>query len=244
MVGGETILRVTPADAAAYANPPGVAGKGSAPTPAALAAHWAALVGDTVAMFARGERPTRLFATTGRARALLDVQAELGFRPGSGVAALRMAQLSAEAQQKLRELALLPGAPVQGLAGAAVEGRWEGELVDADGVTKAVVVELRLKGSALSGTLALGRKVALQIPLVDVVVQGGSLRFNLRRAGSVHAFEGAIGAGEVAGPLHEGSLQGKTVGRLSLRYVRPPALTHRLPHRQPMRKTERDKGMS
>ena len=221
VVGGETILRVTPADAAAYANPPGVSAKGSAPTPAALAAHWAALIGDTVAMFARGERPTRLFATTGRARALLDVQAELGFRPGSGVAAVRMAQLSAEAQQKLRELALLPGAPVQGLAGAAVEGRWEGELVDADGVTKAVVVELRLKGSTLSGTLALGRKVALQIPLVDVVVQGGSLRFNLRRAGSVHAFEGAIGAGEVAGPLHEGSLQGKTVGRLTLRYVRP-----------------------
>lgn len=220
-VGGDTILRVTPADAAAYANPPGVAGKGSAPTPAALAAHWAALVGDTLAMFAQGERPTRLFAITGRARALLDVQAELGFRPGSGVAALRMAQLSAEAQQKLRELALLPGAPVQGLAGVAVEGRWEGELVDSDGVTKAVVVELRLKGTTLSGTLALGRKVALQIPLVDVVVQGGTLRFNLRRAGALHAFEGTIGAGEVAGPLHEGTLQGRTVGRLTLRYVRP-----------------------
>ena len=222
VVGGDVILRVTAEDAAAYARPPGVTAKGSAPTPSALAAHWAALVGDALAMFARGERPTRLFATTGRARALLDLQAEVGFRPGSGVAAIRMAQLSPEAQQKLRDMAMLPGAPAPGLAGAAVEGRWEGELADSDGVTKAVVVELRLKGIALSGTLALGRKVTLQIPLTDVTVQGGNLRFSLRRAGSVHAFEGAIGAGEIEGPLHEGSLQGRTVGRLSLRWVRPP----------------------
>ena len=166
--------------------------------------------------------PTRLFVTTGRARVLLDVQAELGFRPGSGVAAIRMANLSSEAQQKLRDMALLPGAPAQGQAGAAVEGRWEGELQDSDGVTKAVVVELRLKGSALSGTLALGRKVTLQIPLTDVAVQGANLRFSLRRAGAVHVFEGAIGAGEVAGPLHEGTLQGRAVGRLSLKYVRAP----------------------
>lgn len=222
VVGGDVILRATSEDAAAYASPPGVTGALSAPATAALADHWAALVGDFLAMFARGERPTRLFATTGRARALLDLQAEVAFRPGAGVTALRMAQLSSEAQQKLREMALLPGAPAQGQAGAAVEGRWEGELQDSDGVTKAVVVELRLKGNALSGTLALGRKVALQIPLQDVAVQGGNLYFNLRRAGSVHAFEGPIGAGEVAGPLHEGSLQGRAVGRLTLRYVRPP----------------------
>jgi pSer/pThr/pTyr-binding forkhead associated (FHA) protein len=222
VVGGDTILRVTAEDAAAYASPPGVTAAGSSPTPGVLAAHWAALVGDYLAMFARGERPTRLFLTTGRARALLDLQAEVVFRPGSGVAAMRMAQLSAESQQKLREMALLPAAPAQGQAGAAVEGRWEGELQDSDGVTKAVVVELRLKGNALSGTLALGRKVLLQIPLQDLAVRGGSLHFSLRRGGTVHAFEGPIGAGEVAGPLHEGSLQGPTVGRLSLRYVRPP----------------------
>jgi hypothetical protein len=221
VVGGDVVLRVTPEDAAAYANPPGVTGKATAPTPAALATHWAALVGDALAMFARGERPTRLFATTGRARALLDLQAEVGFRPGAGVPAQRMAQLSSDTQQKLRDLALLPGAPAAGLAAVAVEGHWEGELADSDGVTKAVVVELRLAGKGLAGTLAFGRKVAVQIPLGDVVVQGSTLRFNLRRAGSVHAFEGTIGAGEVSGPLHEGTLQGRAVGRLNLRYVRP-----------------------
>ena len=52
VVGGDVVLRVTPEDAAAYANPPGVTGKATAPTPAALAAHWAALVGDALAMFA------------------------------------------------------------------------------------------------------------------------------------------------------------------------------------------------
>lgn len=211
VAGGEVIARVTADDASAYGS--------VAPT---VAAHWAALVGDYLAMFARGERPTRLFSTTGRARALLDLQSEVGFRPGAGVTASRMAQLSGESQQKLREMALQLAAPDQGQTGAAVEGVWEGELRDSDGVTKAVVVELRLAGGRLAGTLALGRKVSLKLPLQDLTVQGGTLRFTVRRGGTVHAFEAPISAGEVSGPLHEGSFGGPAVGRLTLRYARAP----------------------
>jgi IPT/TIG domain/Inner membrane component of T3SS, cytoplasmic domain len=209
--GGEVIARVTEAEASTYGS--------AAPT---VAAHWAALIGDYLAMFVRGERPTRLFSTTGRARALLDLQSEVGFRPGAGVTASRMAQLSAESQQKLREMSLQLSPPAQGQSGAAVEGVWEGELRDSDGTTKAVVVEIRFAGGRLSGTLALGRKVALRVPLQDLAVQGGTLRFTVRRSGTVHAFESPISAGEVSGPLHEGSIGGPAVGRLTLRYARAP----------------------
>ena len=133
-----------------------------------------------------------------------------------------MAQLSAETQQKVRDLALLLAAPAQGQAGVAVEGIWEGELQDSDGVLKAVTVELRLVGGRLTGTLVLGRRVAMKVPLQDVAVQGGSLHFSVRRSGTVHAFAGPVAAGEVSGPLHTGSLSGPAVGRLTLRYVRPP----------------------
>jgi len=211
VVGGDVVARATGEDAAAYSA-----------SAATLAAHWAALVGDYLAMFGRGERPTRLFATTARARALLELQSEVGFRPGTGVVAVRMARLSPEAQQKLKDLALLLTAPAQGQANAAVEGIWEGQLQDGDGTLKAVVVEMRLSGGRLSGTLALGSKVALKIPLQEIVVQGGSLTFSVRRGGTVHAFAGALGTGEVSGPIHEGSLKGPAVGRLSLRYTRPP----------------------
>jgi hypothetical protein len=210
VVGGASILKVTAEDAAAYSSPA-----------ATVAAHWAALVGDYLAMFARGERPTRLFATTGRARALLDLQSEVGFRAGTGVTASRMAQLSPESQQKLREMALQIAPPAQGQAGVAVEGIWEGELRDADGTVKAVSVEMRLAGGRLGGTMAIGRKVTVKVPLQDIAVQGGTLRFTVRRGGSVHAFEGPVAAGEVSGPIFEGSPKGPAVGRLSLKYVRP-----------------------
>jgi hypothetical protein len=167
---------VTAEDAAAYSAPP-----------ATVAAHWAALVGDYLAVFARGERPTRLFATTGRARALLDLQAEVGFRAGTGVTAGRMA----------------------------------GELRDADGMVKAVTVEMRLSGGRLAGTMSVGRKVTMKVPLQDVAVDGGTLRFNVRRGGTVHAFEGPVAAGEVSGPIFDGSPKGQAVGRLTLKYARP-----------------------
>ncbi|HEY5907701.1 MAG TPA: IPT/TIG domain-containing protein, partial [Vicinamibacteria bacterium] len=210
-VGGAVIARVTVEDAAAYAS-----------APQAVATHWAALVGDYLGMFGRGERPTRLFTTTGRARALLDLQSEVNFRPGVGVAATRMAQLSDESHQKLKDLALQLTPPAQGQAASAVEGVWEGEMRDADGVVKAVSVEIRLAGDRLAGTLILGTKVAMRVPLQDLNVQGGNLRFNVRRSGKVLAFESPVSSGEVAGPLHDGSLTGPAVGRLTLRYARPP----------------------
>ena len=162
-VGGAVIVRVTSEDAAAYSA-----------SAATVAAHWAALVGDYLAMFGRGERPTRTFATTARARALLDLQSEVGFRPGTGVAAMRMAQLSPESQQKLKDLALLLAPPAQGQEAAAVEGVWEGQIRDGDGMVKAVMVEIRLTGDRLAGTMVLGSKVAVKIPLQDVTVQGGA----------------------------------------------------------------------
>ena len=95
---------------------------------------------------------------------------------GTGVTASRMAQLSPESQQKLREMALQIAPPAQGQAGVAVEGIWEGELRDADGTVKAVSVEMRLLGGRLGGTMAIGRKVTVKVPLQDITVQGGTLR--------------------------------------------------------------------
>jgi hypothetical protein len=132
-----------------------------------------------------------------------------------------MAQLSPESQQKLRDMALQIAPPAQGQAGVAVEGIWEGELRDSDGVVKAVTVEMRLSGGRLAGTLSIGRKVTVKVPLQDIVVQGGNLRFMVHRGGSVHAFEGPVASGEVSGPLYEGSVKGQAVGRLTLKYIRP-----------------------
>jgi hypothetical protein len=176
-----------------------------------------------VALFAEGQRPTRLFALSARARAFLDLQAELGFRPGSPLPAERLARLSPETASKLREMALFVGSPGQGFVAAVVEGRWEGELTEADGVSRPVVVELRTSGGRPTGTMSTaGGTVSMAMPLQDVVVQPRSIRFGLRKGGSLRVFMGALDGSSISGEIHDGSAEGPAIGRLALQFVRGP----------------------
>ena len=76
----DLLVAATPEDAAAYAEIGGV----RRPTPRALADYWAALLQDYVALFVRGERPTRLLQLSSRGKTLLDIYGETLRRAGRG----------------------------------------------------------------------------------------------------------------------------------------------------------------
>src|SRR6185295_13151252 len=87
-------------------------------SPKALAAFWAALLQDQLALFAMRERPIRLIQMTSRGRALTEIYAEAVRRsgPGTGVSWNIVSPLSSTRAKDLRDLALLP--PSEGQAGA------------------------------------------------------------------------------------------------------------------------------
>jgi len=216
----DVIVRVTSDDASGYANAPGLDRRGPAPTPATLAAHWAALVSDFLAIFVQSQRPVRLFETSAHARALLDLQTDVGFRPGAPVTTTRVAQLSPATATKLRDLALVVVPASTGAGGAAVEGRWEGELVEPSGTAKPVVVEIRSRDGRLSGSLSTGaRRVSMAIPLQDVAVQQGTLHFKIRTGSDVRVFSGKVSGNTIDGELHAGAPDGPPAGRLTLRFA-------------------------
>jgi hypothetical protein len=216
----DVLLRATADDASGYASAPGVDRRGPAPSPAALASHWAALVSDFLAIFVQSQRPVRLFETSAHARALLDLQTDVGFRPGGAVATVRVAQISPATASKLRELALVVTPAAAGGGSAAVEGRWEGELVEPDGTAKPVVVELRTQEGRLTGSLSTGRRrVSMALPLQDLAVQQGTLRFKVRTGSQVRVFSGKLAGNTIEGELREGSADGAAAGRLTLRFA-------------------------
>jgi hypothetical protein len=215
----DVLLRATAEDASGYAEAPGLERR-AAPSPSALAAHWAALVSDYLAIFVQSQRPVRLFEMSAHARALLDLQTDVGFRPGAPVAAVRVAQVSPATSTKLRELALVVAPPVAGAGSAAVEGRWEGELVEVDGTAKPVVVDLRTREGRLTGSLSTGRRrVSMAIPLQELAVQQGTLRFKIRTGSQVRLFVGKVVGNTIEGELRAGEAEGAPAGRLTLRFA-------------------------
>jgi hypothetical protein len=102
----DLLLRVTAPDAAAYETPPGLPRRAAPPTPVALARHWAALLGDTVAIGTGSARPSAAAALDPAAgAAFTQLRGALPWQYGSGVESRRVAGLPGELRRRLREAA-------------------------------------------------------------------------------------------------------------------------------------------
>jgi len=103
----DRLLRVLPADAAAYESPVGMPARGAPPPPLVLARHWAALLTDTLAIGTGGGKPTAT-ATLGPpwSTAFSELRAALPWQYGSGVSSARVVSLSPQLKRRLREAAL------------------------------------------------------------------------------------------------------------------------------------------
>ena len=83
-----------------------------------------------------------MLAASPRGRAFVDLQSELGWRPGPAtVTPGRAGALSPDLLGRLREMAFGLGKESAATVGAALEGTWEGELADADGTRKPITVK-------------------------------------------------------------------------------------------------------
>ncbi len=214
----ELLVQATPDDSAAYAAPPGIAVRAGVPALPALAEHWAALLNDCLAVFVQNEKPTRLLALSSRGRAFLELRAALGFKPGSGVAAEKVATLSPDVYQRVREASLFVAGAGQGSPAAAVEGTWEGEMEDNAG-PRAILVRLHAEGAALSGRLTNQTGgLAMEVPLKDISFRAGVLRFTLPAGGATRFFVGNVAGSSVTGTLHAAA-NGPAIGSFTLKNV-------------------------
>jgi hypothetical protein len=215
----EVLLRATPEDAAGYEAPPGVSFNNPAPTPGALAAHWAALLSDYAALFLHGQRPVRLLAASPRGRAFVDLQSELGWRPGVAITPGRAAALSTGLIGRLQEMAFGLGKESAATAGAALEGTWEGELLDLDGNRKPITVRIRQAAGKLGGSLTTGGRVAMEQSLQTVTARGGTVTFSVQSGVAVRFFVGRLDASGISGQVHSGNPTGPQAGSFTLKYA-------------------------
>jgi FHA domain/IPT/TIG domain len=215
----EALFKATADDAGGYEAPPGVSVRNPKPAPAALAAHWAALLSDYAALFLQGQRPVKMLAASPRGRAFVDLQSELGWRPGASVTPGRAGAVSPDVLGRLREMAFGLGKESAATVGAALEGTWEGELADADGSHKPITVKIRQAGGKLAGTLLTGGRVSLEQPLQSVTAQAGNVTFSVRSGGAVRFFVGRLDASGITGSVHTGAAGGPAAGTFSLKYA-------------------------
>jgi hypothetical protein len=224
VVGASGMLLVATAeDAAAYESPPELSVRGKRPSPAALAAFWAALLDDYFGLFGRGLRPVKLLELTPRARVLLDIRNEGVRRAGEvqGVPASVVTPLPPEWAQKLKELSLLVPAGREGTAAAALEGAWEGTMEEPGQTSKPILVRLRLDRNRLVGSLATrATAVSVDLPLKQVSYENGRLKFVLVSGGSTRHFAGTVDGDRIAGSIHAAPGTGAPIGQFALRLSR------------------------
>jgi hypothetical protein len=221
-VAGKTdlLLHVTPEDAAGYEAPPGLSFKNPGATPAAVAAQWAALLSDYGSLFVQNQRPVKMLSLSPRGRAMVDLQGELGFRPGGTVTPGRAGSLSPALLGRLREMSFGLGKDAAPTVGAALEGTWEGQLNDADGTTKPLTVKLR-RGAAgkLAGSVVTGGRVALEQPFSSVTVAGDTVTLTVRTGGTTRVLVGKLDSAGVTGTVRSGTATGAQLGTFTLKYA-------------------------
>jgi hypothetical protein len=214
----DLVAPATPDDAAGYAAPPqGVAARGGAPPLDLLVEFWAALLNDYVAVFVTNEKPVRVLSLSPRGRALVDLRSVLGAR--GAISGQRVSVLGPELLERLRDAALIVPEQGQGVALAAIEGLWEGEMQETGSGAKAISVRLRAQGPRIEGTLTnRAQAVAMDVALKDVSFDKGTLKFVLPVGTAARTFVGVVDGGSVSGTIHA-SPGGPAVGRFSLRNV-------------------------
>lgn len=218
----DLVAAATPEDAAAY-GASGTAGL----APAALAAHWAALANDYLAVFVKGEKPFQVLAVSPLGRSLVDLRTALAPRPGAPISTERVAGLSPDLLSRLRMAALGPGGgsgagaggdagPGHGAA-AVLEGQWDGEMQDQNAAPKPITVRLQVAGPRIEGKLTnRSLTISMDVALRDVSFTGGVLSFTLPAGNATRTFRGKVAGSSITGTLHA-TPTGPSVGTFKLR---------------------------
>jgi hypothetical protein len=217
VAGGEVVVSATAEDPEGYARQAGA--KGGRATPRQLAQHWAALLQDYLSLFVQRQRPVRMMEVTSEAKVLMELYAEGSRRgAGNGVPTSLVSPISPVWAKALRDLALVLPAGAGTNPGAAVAGRWAGSLQEPEG-QREIEVQLRVEGKGLAGSLtAKAGKLAMAVPLQDVVYDKGQVRFRLSSGGVSRSFRGALEGATLSGTVHQGTAA-QPIGRFSLKFV-------------------------
>lgn len=210
--GAAPIVTAGAADGAVY--------PGSRPSARALARYWTALLQDYLALFAQRQRPFRVLELSPRGQALLEVYsaAERRAGVGSGVPPSVVENLTGSQSRALAEMALSVPGETQLTSGAAVAGRWDGTLQQTGEAVRAIQLRIRAAGSGLQGSLTTrAGAVSGELPLESASYQNDSLSFVVKLGAAPLRFSGKVEGRSVDGDVL--GLDGKTVGRFSLRWV-------------------------
>ena len=166
------------------------------------------------------ERPLKTVELSPRGKVLTDVYAEAlrTAGPGNGVPTRGVIPPSSSLARGLRELALLLPTEGQGRAGAALEGLWEGTMAEGS-KTRPIKVSLRYEGTRLVGTLSTQVGAAeMNMPLKDVSLDKGNLRFAVDLSGAAQIFRGAVEAGTINGTVQKAADKSAS-GSFTLKFV-------------------------
>lgn len=217
----QPLVRATAEDAAAYVQPWNAPMKGQRATPAALAAHWAALLQDYLTLFVQRQRPTRVVEVSPRGRVLLELHAEGERRlgRGSGVPAGSLSPPAPTLAAALRELALALPTRGQSVPGAALVGRWDGTMEEAGIGIRSIRLRLRLDGTKLAGSISLSQRpgqVSMDLALKAVSYEKGALTFELA-SGPTRRFRGTAAGSTFTGTITDQAQ--KEIGRFTMQYV-------------------------
>jgi hypothetical protein len=215
----QPIVRVTAEDAAGYSQPWNAAMKGRRVGTAALASHWAALLGDYLTLFVLKQRPTRVAEVSSRGKVLLELhaQGERRLGRGEGVPAGLLMPPAPAMAAAMRDLALDVATRGHSVPGAALVGRWTGTMEDVDGGPRAIQVTLRLEGTRLAGSISTrAGKLSMDVPLKAVTYDKGTLSFEVG-GGAARRFRGSASGSTLSGSIFDEAQ--KQTGQFTLQYV-------------------------
>lgn len=213
------LATATADDAAGYDESWGTP-RGAKATPRLLAAHWAALIDDYLALFVAKQRPYRTLETSPRGKTLLELYGTAVHRngPNTGVPVDLVLPLSTRLGTDLRELALVLPGEAASRAAAAVEGLWQGAMEEPEG-RRDLTIRLRLTQGKLEGSVKTNiGKLTMDSSLDGVSYEHGNIRFVARLAGQSRTFRGVLQQGQIAGSVYTGEGKDAT-GHFTLNFV-------------------------
>jgi hypothetical protein len=190
------------------------------PTQRALASLWAALLRDSLSLFAYRERPLEMLELAPKARAFAEIYAETlrTSGPGASVPIRLVLPQPPTLARSFREMTMSPPSDAGARSGAAVEGRWVGTM-ESDG-SRQLQLRLRLEGSRLAGAVTSeAGKLTMNTPVRDAVYEKGRLRFVVDLYGSPRLFSGTVTADTIEGTIERAGGDKARLGTFALRYV-------------------------
>jgi hypothetical protein len=216
----EAVVTVTEEDAAGFAQPWAGGRRG---TPQLLAEYWAALLQDYLLLFAQRDRPYRTLElrAEGEVFTKLHGDAVRLAGVGGGVPMHLVSPLDPAVGEALKRLALSLPVERRATGVAALAGRWRGTMTLTGQAPRAILLDLRLSGSRLGGTLSTRvGKVSGEVSLQDVSYQGSTLEFTFDSGGNPQHFRGRFEGSTIEGTIAARPDQQQPTGRFSLEFSR------------------------